>query len=85
MTEQKSWCLYIIETHRETFYTGITNDLENRWQAHLLGKGSKYLRANKPQAIVYTEVHKDRSSASIREAQVKALSREEKLKLILDK
>ncbi len=82
MANDSSWCLYIIETEDNTLYTGITNDLEKRWETHLSGKGAKYLRAHKPKAIVYSETHVDRSSASRREAEVKKLSREQKEKLI---
>lgn len=79
---ERPWLLYIIKTERNTFYTGITNDLENRWQAHLQGKGAKYLRSNKPKAIVFIEQQKNRSEATKREMEIKKLKRKEKLLLI---
>ncbi|MEJ2417832.1 MAG: GIY-YIG nuclease family protein [Exilibacterium sp.] len=30
-----SWCVYIIQSDDDLLYTGITNNLERRWQAHL--------------------------------------------------
>jgi len=77
-----SWMVYIIETEKNTFYTGITNDLESRWQAHLQGRGAKYLRSYKPKRIVFTEIQIDRSSATKREAEIKKLKRKEKLAII---
>jgi putative endonuclease len=79
---ERSWVLYIIKTQRDTFYTGITNDLENRWQTHLEGKGAKYLRSNKPEAIVFIEQQKNRSEATKREMEIKKMKRKDKLLLI---
>lgn len=79
---EQPWLLYIIKTEKDTFYTGITNDLENRWQTHLQGKGAKYLRSNKPKAIVYIEEQKNRSEATKREMEIKKLKRKDKLLLI---
>jgi putative endonuclease len=44
--------------------------------------GGHYTRAHGARRIVYTEAHRDRSSASKREASIKCLSREEKVRLI---
>ncbi len=78
----KIWQVYIIETENNTLYTGITNDLESRWIAHQQGKGAKYLRVHKPKKIVYVETRESRSVASQREAEIKNLTREQKLLLI---
>jgi putative endonuclease len=78
----EGWCLYIIETEENTLYTGISNNLEKRWQDHSQGKGAKYLRAFKPKAVVYVESCESRSDASKREAKVKSMSKEEKQALI---
>ena len=67
----------------ETLYTGITTDLERRILEHNTGKaGAKYTRARRPVTIIYSKKYKDRSSASVAEAQIKKLSREEKLALV---
>lgn len=65
-----------------TLYTGITNDLDHRLKAHNSGRGAKYTRSRLPVELVYSEHSPDRSSALRREAAIKALTREEKLKLI---
>ena len=82
---KKFWQLYIIETEANTLYTGITNHLEQRWLRHQQGKGAKYLRSHKPKQIVYTETLANRSLASQREAEIKNLTRAQKLLLIQGK
>ena len=77
------WFVYILECNDQTLYTGITNDLENRLDQHNNGKAAaKYTRARRPVKLVYSEEQDSRSSASRREAEIKKLSRGEKLQLI---
>jgi len=76
------WQLYIIRCSDDSLYTGITTDLERRFEQHLSGKGAKYFNGRKPLEIVYRESCADRAEASRREAVIKRLSRREKLALI---
>lgn len=80
-----SWTVYIILCGDGTYYTGITNDLEKRYERHVSGRGAKYTRNRKPLKIVYTELHKSRSVATKRELEIKLLKREMKEKLISPK
>lgn len=82
MTMEKQWFVYILRCGDETFYTGITTDVEKRFAAHSSGKGAKYTRGRGPLEIVYREECADHSAALKREVQIKKLSREEKEKLI---
>lgn len=78
-----TWTVYIIEASDRTLYTGISTDVERRWQEHLSGKaGAKYFRGRTPRKLVYQEAALNRSAASQREAAIKKLSRPEKLALI---
>lgn len=72
---------YILRCADQTLYTGITDNLERRLAVHAHGKGAKYTRGRGPFEVVYTEACKNRSEASKRESAIKALSRQEKLKL----
>jgi len=74
--------IYLLQCADKSIYTGITTDVDRRFKEHQEGKGGNYTRAHKAVKILYTEEHKDRSSASKREAEIKKFSREEKLKLI---
>ena len=77
------WSIYIIEASDHSYYTGITTDVERRFDEHLHGKqGAKFFNGRKPLAVVYREDGHDRSSASRREAEIKKLSRIEKKELI---
>jgi putative endonuclease len=75
--------VYIIRCSDDSLYTGITTDVERRLQEHASGRGAKYFRGRKPEAVVFVEQDHTRSSASIREAQIKQMSRVEKERLIL--
>ena len=81
-----TWSLYIIEASDASFYTGITTDVERRFEEHLnCQKGAKYFYGRSPVRIVYREEGHTRSSASRREAEIKKLSRSEKQSLITTK
>ncbi len=73
------WVLYLLECNNGAFYAGITNNLEQRYAAHLSGKGARYTRSNPPVKILASRPYADRSSASIAEAQLKQLPRHKKL------
>ena len=76
------WSVYILSCADGTYYTGIAKDLEARLRAHNAGKGAKYTRARLPVAVIWSEKHVDRSSASKREAAIKRLSRAGKEHLV---
>ena len=76
------YLVYILRCGDGTLYTGCTNDLPRRLQAHQSGRGAKYTRSRLPVELVYQEPAADRSAALRREAAIKALTRGEKLALI---
>jgi putative endonuclease len=63
-------------------YAGWTNDLEARLAAHNDGSGSKYTRSRRPVALAYCEPFPSKAEAMRREAQLKRLTRSQKLALI---
>jgi len=77
-----SWVVYMLRCRDATLYTGITNDMERRLEAHQRGIASKYTRARLPVRLVYQEQAENRSRASQREAEIKKLSRAAKLHLV---
>lgn len=75
--------LYILKCSDKTLYTGICLDLKRRLKEHNTSKlGAKYTRSRRPVKLVYNKKYRTRSIASKAEAQIKKLSRQEKLKLI---
>ncbi len=79
-----TWYIYIIETKNKKLYTGITKDVEARFQKHLEGGGAKFFRTDPPSKVVYTERVESKSSALKREIAIKKLSKTKKLELIKD-
>ncbi len=75
--------VYILICADDTLYTGWTTDVERRVAEHNTGKkGSRYTRARRPVRLAYTEICTDSVAAMQREAQIKKLSRGQKLELI---
>ena len=73
---------YIVECSDHTLYTGWTNDLEKRIEAHNTGKGAKYTKTRRPVRLVYFETFATKEEAMSREYHIKRMSRQEKMKLI---
>jgi len=78
----KDWQVYIIEASDSKLYTGITIDMQQRWLSHRSGKGAKFFRGRTPEKICYLEGGHTKSSASKREAEIKKMTRQQKLILI---
>lgn len=78
----KTWYVYILQCGDGTLYTGITDDVQRRLQMHRSGKGAKYTRGRQPLELRYQETCGTHSDALRREAQIKKLTRTEKLQLI---
>ncbi|MGI9275134.1 MAG: GIY-YIG nuclease family protein [Endozoicomonas sp.] len=68
-----------------TLYTGITTDIRRRWRQHQgqIRGGAKYFRGRRPVSLAFLETGHDRSSASIREADIRRLTKSDKLELTL--
>ena len=73
---------YILECADGTLYCGWTNHLKERVAAHNAGKGAKYTKSRRPVILVYYEEYETKSEALRREAAIKKLSRQEKLRMI---
>lgn len=73
---------YMVRCSDGSFYTGWTNHLEQRIQAHNEGHGAKYTKSRRPVELVYYEVYETKEEAMRREYAIKQLHRMEKLQLI---
>jgi putative endonuclease len=76
------YTIYILRCADDSFYTGITTDLERRFKQHKQGTASHYTRAHGAVEMVYTEKKRTRSAALKREAAIKKLSRQQKQELV---
>ena len=72
--------VYILECADKTLYVGCTNDLQKRLRQHNNSKsGAHYTKIRRPVLLRYSEQFKNLSEARAREAELKRLSRAEKL------
>lgn len=70
--------VYIVECSDGTYYTGYTNNIEERVKKHNQGKAARYTRGRVPVTLQYSESFSSRSRAMRREYEIKQLSRKEK-------
>ena len=74
------WYLYIIRCVDSSLYTGITTDVERRFNEHA-DQGSlaaKYLRGKAPLSLVFTIEAGTRSEASTLEIRLKQMAKSDK-------
>ena len=81
---KETYYVYIVECRDGTFYCGSTNDLEKRLHQHNnLKSGAHYTKIRRPVKLAYSMPCSSYAVARKREAEIKKMSREEKLKLIM--
>jgi putative endonuclease len=77
-SDTSPWHCYLLECADGSLYAGITTDLKRRLAEHNRGTASRYTRTRIPVRLAWAEPHPDRSSATRREREIKALPRAEK-------
>lgn len=83
MAELKSeWTLYLIRTHSNSLYCGITNNLSRRFDMHKAGKGAKYLRGKGPLTLVWSHQVESKSQALKYEYRIKKMTKASKEALV---
>lgn len=75
------WYLYLIECQDGSIYTGITTDINRRYEEHQSGKGAHYTRTHPPKKVLATFLYPDRASATRAEYHIKKLSSTKKRQL----
>ena len=72
MTNKKqSWFVYIIQCSDNSYYTGITTDIDRRLNEHNTGKGAKYTKGRLPVVLEESLEFPDMTSASKEEYSIK--------------
>lgn len=78
-----NYYVYIVECVDKTLYTGRTVNIEKRVREHNKSRaGAIYTRGRRPVTLVYAEICPSLSDVLKREAEIKKLSRVQKLQLI---
>jgi len=80
---RKEWTVYILRCGDGSLYTGIAKDVRARVKQHSEGRGATYTRTRLPVKLLYQQESLTHSEALIREAQIKAMPRSKKEKIIL--
>lgn len=76
--------VYIVECANRSLYTGYTVDVAKRITTHNAGKGARYTRAHLPVTLLASWEFPTKSEALRIERAIKALTRGQKLRLIVD-
>ena len=78
------WHVYLIRARDRSLYAGITTDVGRRLAEHRAGgrEGARYLRGRGPLKLVYRKKVGSRNLALRAERRIKALSKEEKERLV---
>ena len=81
------WHVYLIRAGDESLYTGITTDVRRRLAEHEAGgrESARYLRGRGPLQLAFRKRVGSRNLALRVERRVKALSREEKERIVRSK
>lgn len=74
--------VYVVQCKNGIYYTGYTNNLENRIKEHNSGHGAKYLRGKLPVKLVYAKEYKYYKNALHAERNIKKMTRKQKEELI---
>lgn len=77
-----SYFLYLLLCGNAKIYTGITTDVQKRFEAHLAGRGAKFTRSHTPHKLLCSAPVGDRSNAQRIEYEVKQLPRAKKIAFV---
>ncbi|MBD3360066.1 MAG: GIY-YIG nuclease family protein [Candidatus Buchananbacteria bacterium] len=79
----KTYWTYIVKCSDDSYYTGVTNNIERReWEHNNDKDPSHYTYSRRPVKLVYCEDFNDVNYAIDREKQIKGWSRKKKEALI---
>jgi len=82
LKNQRLYYVYILMCGDGSYYTGYTSNLGLRIKQHREGLGARYTRMRKPGRLVYAEKFSSRREAMSRERKIKAMSHDQKNRLI---
>ena len=76
-------CIYILASAKNgTLYVGVTSNLSQRLQSHKINAVPGFTQKYQVHTLVYAESYETREEAILREKQLKAGSRAQKVSLI---
>lgn len=82
MNKSGNHFVYILECGDGTYYTGYTNEINQRLRKHEEGKGAKYTRGRGPLTLVFQQAFPTKQEAMRLEFAIKKLNRAAKERII---
>jgi len=82
MVDRVYFVYIMTNKNNKVLYTGVTNDLQRRIMQHKTGRGGVFTKKYNITKLVYFESGDNINLAIIREKQIKAGSRQDKINLI---
>lgn len=80
--DQKSYWVYILKCADESYYTGVTSDLETRINQHQSGSFPGFTSKRRPVNLIWSQEFWDINEAILAEKKIKGWSRSKKEALI---
>ena len=80
----KEWHFYVLSCRDDSFYCGISTDVDRRLVQHNAKKAAKYTRSRVPVRLMYQRKVGTRSAALKMEASFKKLTRAKKLERLVE-
>ena len=77
-----TWCVYVLKCRNNYLYIGITNNIERRLTEHDKGKGSKFVRSQRPFELLKTIPCSSVSEAKSLEYRLKKMQRRRKIEVL---
>jgi putative endonuclease len=86
INEDKKWYVYLLKCSDNSYYTGITTDIQRRLTEHNNSKkGAKYTRSRRPVELLCFFDVDSRSEASKEEIKIKKMKRQDKIIYVKNK
>ena len=85
LSDPHSWHLYLVRCANGDLYTGITTNVERRFNEHNNNRGARRLKGKGPLQLVFSQEVGNRSQALRLEHRVKKLSKPDKEALVAGK
>ena len=78
--DSKQWVVYLLRCSDNSFYCGVTNDINRRLNEHNTSKrGARYTRSRRPVHLIGCKSVNSRSEAQSLEARIKKMKKLDKL------
>jgi putative endonuclease len=78
------WIVYLLKCSDDSYYTGITSDLNERLERHSSGRGAEYTKSRLPVELVLTIQVENQSEAMSKEKWLKRQTKSVKEQMITE-